>query len=109
LPKSAALTSVIAAIGLGLIALARSTGPALLGEGEQLAQRITNTVAEFTTKETAHCGSLDRKTPSKVPAPPHDVPIDIVLHTPGGLVLAALQIARATLWGVSGESRKSRD
>jgi ClpP class serine protease len=25
----------------------------------------------------------------------HDVPIDIVLHTPGGLVLAALQIARA--------------
>src|SRR5205085_11833887 len=24
-----------------------------------------------------------------------DVPIDIVLHTPGGLVLAALQIARA--------------
>lgn len=25
----------------------------------------------------------------------HDVPIDLVLHTPGGLVLAALQIARA--------------
>ena len=24
-----------------------------------------------------------------------DVPLDIVLHTPGGLVLAALQIARA--------------
>ena len=24
-----------------------------------------------------------------------DVPIDIILHTPGGLVLAALQIARA--------------
>jgi ClpP class serine protease len=26
---------------------------------------------------------------------PHDVPIDLVLHTPGGLVLAAMQIARA--------------
>jgi ClpP class serine protease len=24
-----------------------------------------------------------------------DVPLDIILHTPGGLVLAALQIARA--------------
>jgi ClpP class serine protease len=24
-----------------------------------------------------------------------DVPIDLVLHTPGGLVLAALQIAKA--------------
>ena len=28
-----------------------------------------------------------------------DVPIDIVLHTPGGLVLAALQIARAVKIG----------
>lgn len=54
LPKSAALAAVIAVIGLGLVALGWSTGPALLGEGEQLAQRITNTVAEFTTKETAH-------------------------------------------------------
>ena len=26
---------------------------------------------------------------------PADVPIDLVLHTPGGLVLAAMQIARA--------------
>ncbi len=26
---------------------------------------------------------------------PPDVPIDLVLHTPGGLVLAAMQIARA--------------
>jgi len=25
----------------------------------------------------------------------HDVPLDVILHTPGGLVLAALQIARA--------------
>ncbi|MBS0243355.1 MAG: hypothetical protein JSS20_14345, partial [Proteobacteria bacterium] len=26
---------------------------------------------------------------------PKDVPIDLILHTPGGLVLAAMQIARA--------------
>jgi len=26
---------------------------------------------------------------------PHDMPIDFVIHTPGGLVLAATQIARA--------------
>ncbi len=26
---------------------------------------------------------------------PHDMPIDLILHTPGGLVLAAMQIARA--------------
>ena len=54
MPKLAALAAVIAVIGLGLIALCWSTGPALLNEGEQLAQRITNTVAEFTTKEMAH-------------------------------------------------------
>jgi ClpP class serine protease len=30
-----------------------------------------------------------------------DVPLDIVLHTPGGLVLAALQIAQAARWHAS--------
>ncbi|WP_417727136.1 SDH family Clp fold serine proteinase [Roseovarius sp.] len=32
---------------------------------------------------------------SAIKTTPHDTPIDIVLHTPGGLVLAAMQIARA--------------
>jgi len=30
-----------------------------------------------------------------IKATPDDVPIDLVIHTPGGLVLAAMQIARA--------------
>ena len=30
---------------------------------------------------------------------PRDVPIDLIIHTPGGLVLAAMQIARAVLAG----------
>jgi ClpP class serine protease len=30
---------------------------------------------------------------------PGDMPIDLVIHTPGGLVLAALQIARGSPWG----------
>ena len=34
-----------------------------------------------------------------------DVPLDIVLHTPGGLVLAALQIARA----IRGHKAKSQN
>mgnify|MGYP000294844293 CR=1 FL=1 len=32
---------------------------------------------------------------SAIKATPRDMPIDLVLHTPGGLVLAAMQIARA--------------
>ncbi|WP_297780856.1 ATP-dependent Clp protease proteolytic subunit [uncultured Roseovarius sp.] len=32
---------------------------------------------------------------SAIKATPRDTPIDLVLHTPGGLVLAAMQIARA--------------
>src|SRR5437879_9450006 len=35
-----------------------------------------------------------------------DVPLDIVLHTPGGLVLAALQIAPAVRWHASKEMRR---
>ena len=33
---------------------------------------------------------------SAIKATPRDMPIDLVLHTPGGLVLAAMQIGRAS-------------
>jgi ClpP class serine protease len=41
-----------------------------------------------------------------------DVPVDLVLHTPGGLVLAALQIARALRHdyaSVDGRGRQRRE